>query len=149
MPAAVGPVVAPLFAQVDPTMKAGRVLRQIVRARIMAQVPALAGKVFDRATEGLAYPYATLGPSYWSDTSVQCIEAREVTLQIDIWHSQSNKGVLEDLTDDVAAALNGWADTSVLTMHPLSVTMVRVMDDPDGKSLHGVVQVEAMVEDDG
>lgn len=146
MPAAVGPVVAPLFAQVDPTMKAGRVLRQIVRARIMAQVPALAGKVFDRATEGLAYPYATLGPSYWSDTSVQCIEAREVTLQIDIWHSQSNKGVLEDLTDDVAAALNGWADTSVLTMHPLSVTMVRVMDDPDGKSLHGVVQVEAMVE---
>ena len=130
-------------------MKAGRVLRQIVRARIMAQVPALAGKVFDRATEGLAYPYATLGPSYWSDSSVQCIEAREITLQIDIWHSQSNKGVLEDLTDDVAAALNGWADTSVLTMHPLSVTMVRVMDDPDGKSLHGVVQVEAMVEDDG
>lgn len=129
-------------------MKAGRVLRQIVRARIMAQVPALAGKVFDRATEGLAYPYVTLGPSYWSDTSVQCIEAREVTLQIDIWHSQSNKGVLEDLTDDVADALSGWADTSVLTMHPLSVTMVRVMDDPDGKSLHGVVQVEAMVEAD-
>ena len=28
--------------------------------------------------------YATLGPSYWSDTSVQCIEAREVTLQIDV-----------------------------------------------------------------
>ena len=127
-------------------MKAGRVLRQIVRARIMAQVPALAGKVFDRATEGLAYPYATLGPSYWSDTSVQCIEAREITLQIDIWHSQSNKGVLEDLTDDVAAALSGWADTSVLTMHPLSVSLVRIMDDPDGVSVHGVVQVEAMVE---
>ena len=86
-------------------MRAGRVLRQIVRARIMAQVPALAGKVFDRATEGLAYPYATLGPSYWSDTSV-------------------------------------------LTMHPLSVSLVRIMDDPDGVSVHGVVQVEAMVERD-
>ncbi len=130
-------------------MKAGRVLRQIVRARIMAQLPALAGKVFDRATEGLAYPYATLGSSYWSDTSVQCIEAREITLQIDIWHNQSNKGVLEDLTDDVAAALNGWADTSALTMHPLSVSLVRIMDDPNGVSVHGVVQVEAMVEDDG
>lgn len=127
-------------------MRAGRVLRQIIRARIMAQVPALAGKVFDRATEGLAYPYATLGPSYWSDTSVQCIEAREITLQIDIWHSQSNKGVLEDLTDDVAAALNGWSDEVALTMHPMRVSLVRVMDDPDGKSLHGVVQVEAMVE---
>ena len=127
-------------------MKAGRVLRQIVRARIMAQVPSLTGKVFDRATETTAYPYATLGPSYWSDTSVQCIEAREITLQIDIWHSQSNKGVLEDLTDDVADALSGWADTSALTMHPLSVSLVRIMDDPDGVSVHGVVQVEAMVE---
>lgn len=127
-------------------MRAGRVLRQIVRSRIMAQVPALAGKVFDRATEGLAYPYATLGPSYWSDTSVQCIEAREITLQIDIWHSQSNKGVLEDLTDDVAAALNGWADTSVLTMHPLEIDTVRVTDDPDGVSVHGIVIVRAMVE---
>lgn len=129
-------------------MRAGRVLRQIVRARIMAQVPALAGKVFDRATEGLAYPYVTLGPSYWSDTSVQCIEAREITLQIDIWHSQSNKGVLEDLTDDVAAALNGWSDEVALTMHPMRVSLVRVMDDPDGVSVHGVVQIEAMVEDD-
>ena len=127
-------------------MRAGRLLRQIVRARIMAQVPALSGKVFDRATEGLSYPYATLGPSYWSDTSVQCIEAREVTLQIDIWHSQSNKGVAEDLTDDIATALRGWADTDALTMHPLRVSLVRVMDDPDGQSVHGVVQVEAMVE---
>ena len=126
-------------------MKAGRVLRQIVRARIMAQVPALAGKVFDRATEGLAYPYATLGPSYWSDTSVQCIEAREVTLQIDIWHSQSNKGVAEDLTDDIATALRGWADTDALTMHPLRVSLVRVMDDPTPGVVHGVVQVEASI----
>ena len=130
-------------------MKAGRVLRQIVRARIMAQVPALAGKVFDRATEGLAYPYATLGPSYWSDTSVQCIEAREITLQIDIWHNQSNKGVLEDLTDDVAAALSVWADQVALTMHPLEIDMVRVTDDPDGVSVHGIVIVRAMVESDG
>ena len=130
-------------------MRAGRVLRQIVRARIMAQVPALAGKVFDRATEGLAYPYATLGPSYWSDSSVQCIEAREITLQIDIWHNQSNKGVLEDLTDDVAAALSVWADQVALTMHPLEIDMVRVTDDPDGVSVHGIVIVRAMVESDG
>ncbi|QEU08767.1 DUF3168 domain-containing protein [Paracoccus yeei] len=127
-------------------MKAGRTLRQIVSDRIIDQVPELGGRLYDRPTKTAVHPYATLGPSYWSDSSVQCIEAREITLQIDIWHSQSNKGVLEDLTDDVAAALNGWADTSVLTMHPLSVSLVRIMDDPDGVSVHGVVQVEAMVE---
>ena len=126
-------------------MRAGRILRQIVRARILDQVPGLTG-VYDRATDSTAFPYATLGVSYWTDDSVECIEAREITLQIDLWHSQSNKGVAEDLTDDIATALRGWADTDALTMHPLRVSLVRVMDDPDGVSVHGVIQVEGLVE---
>lgn len=127
-------------------MKAGRTLRQIVSDRIIDQVPDLGGRLYDRATKTAVHPYATLGPSYWSDTSVQCIEAREITVQIDIWHNQSNKGVLEDLTDDVAAALSGWADEAALTMHPLEIDTVRVTDDPDGVSVHGIVIVRAMVE---
>lgn len=129
-------------------MRAGRTLRQIVRARILDQVPGLTG-VYDRATESAAYPYATLGASYWTDDSVECIEAREITLQIDVWHSRSSKGAAEDLTDDVATALRGWADTDALTMHPMRVTLVRVVDDPDGSSVHGIVIVRAMVESDG
>lgn len=129
-------------------MRAGRILRQIVRARILDQVPGLTG-VYDRATDSTAFPYATLGASYWTDDSVECIEAREITLQIDLWHSQSNKGVAEDLTDDIATALRGWADTDALTMHPLEIDTVRVTDDPDGVSVHGIVIVRAMVEDDG
>lgn len=128
-------------------MRAGRVLRQIVRARILDQVPGLTG-VYDRATESAVYPYATLGVSYWTDDSVECIEAREITLQIDLWHSQSNKGVCEDLVDDVATALRGWADTDALTMHPLEIATARIMDDPDGKTIHAVIMVEAMVEGD-
>jgi len=129
-------------------MRAGRTLRQIVLARILDQVPGLTG-VYDRATESAVYPYATLGVSYWTDDSVECIEAREITLQIDLWHSQSNKGVCEDLVDDVATALRGWADTDALTMHPLEIDTARVTDDPDGVSVHGIVIVRAMVESDG
>lgn len=129
-------------------MRSGRALRQIVRARILDQVPGLTG-VYDRATESAVYPYAAMGPSYWNDQSVECIEAREITLQIDLWHSQSNKGVAEDLTDDIATALRGWADTDALTMHPLEIDTARVTDDPDGVSVHGIVVVRAMVEDDG
>lgn len=129
-------------------MRAGRILRQIIRARIIAQVPGLTGRVYDRATESTAYPYATLGPSNWVNEDVECIDARLVTQQIDIWHSASNKGVLEDLTDDVSGALAGWSDTISLTMQPLRVYLVRIMDDPDGVSVHGVVQVEARVERD-
>ena len=127
-------------------MRAGRTLRRIVLDRIIAQVPDLDGRVFDKATEDEAYPYATLGPSYWGDDSVECIEAREITLQVDVWHSSSSKGELEDLTDDVASALRGYADTDALTMHPMEIDTVRVTDEPDGVTVHGIVLIRAMVE---
>lgn len=117
----------------------------MIMDRIIEQVPALAGRVFDRATETTAYPFATLGPSYWTDDSAECIRARVQTVQVDIWGSAA-KGPVEDVTDDVAAALDGWA-ADTLAMHPLRVSLVRVMDDPAPGVVHGVVQVEAMVED--
>lgn len=125
-------------------MRAGRALRRIIMNRIIAEVSDLAGKVYDRAAEDTAYPYVTLGPSYWVDDSAECIQARSQTVQVDVWHSGAAKGALEDLVDDVSAALDGWA-VDELMMHPLRVTLARIMDDPSG-ALHGVVQVEAMVE---
>lgn len=127
-------------------MRAGRALRRIIMDRIIAEVPGLFGRVYDRASETTSYPYATLGPSYWTDDSAECIRARVQTVQVDIWHSKVAKGELEDLVDDVSAALDGWADIEALTMHPLRVSLARIMDDPSG-SLHGVVQVEVVVED--
>lgn len=125
-------------------MRAGRALRRIIMNRIIDVVPDLDGKVYDRAAEDTAYPYVTLGPSFWVDDSAECIQARSQTVQVDVWHSGAAKGALEDLVDDVSAALDGWA-VDELTMHPLQVTLARIMDDPSG-ALHGVVQVEAMVE---
>ena len=128
-------------------MRAGRILRKIVMDRIIAQVPALDGRVYDKATEGTAYPFASMGPSDWIDESVECITARSISLQIDVWGSRSNKGALEDLTDDVATALDGFADEDRLTMHPIRIMSVQVMDDPDGMSIHGVIRIEADVEE--
>ena len=125
-------------------MRAGRALRRIIMNRLIERVPALVGRVYDRAVEDTAYPYVTLGPSFWVDDSAECIQARIQTVQVDVWHSGAAKGALEDLVDDVSAALDGWA-VDELMMHPLQVTLARVMDDPSG-ALHGVVQVEAMVE---
>lgn len=126
-------------------MRAGRALRQLVMARLIEQVPDLGGRVYDRAMETTPFPYATLGPSYWTDDSVECIPGRAQTVQIDVWGS-GNKGVVEDIVDDAAAALDGWVDTDALTMHPLRVVLARVMDDPTPGVVHGVLQVEAAVE---
>lgn len=128
-------------------MRAGRRLRQLVIARIEDQVAALAGQVFDQAIDSTAYPYATMGPSYWNDTSVTCVQARTMTLQVDLWHSQDSKGACEDHADDIAAAIQGWSDTDALTMHSANITLVRVMDDPSG-NVHGIIQIEVLIEQD-
>lgn len=127
-------------------MRAGRRLRQLVIARIEDQVAELAGKVFDQALASTAYPYATLGGSDWINQADDCGPARLQSLQIDIWHSGASKGELEDLTDDVSAALDAFADEDALTMHKIEVTLVRVIDDPSG-DVHGIVQIQVNLED--
>lgn len=125
-------------------MRAGRAIRKAVLDRIITQVPDLEGRAYNRATKTATYPYVTLGPSHWSDVSVECIEARSYTLQVDVWCSNgtaAGKGNAEDVVDDVSTALNGWMDQDAVTAHPARVTLVRVMDDPSG-CVHGVVQVE-------
>lgn len=128
-------------------MRAGRILRQIVIARLRDQIPGV--PVVDKPTQKTPLPYIVLGPSYWVSADAECIESREVTLQIDAYDEATNKGRLEDLTDDIATALRGWSDEVALTMHPLEIEAVRVTDDPDGVSVHGMVTVRAMVERDG
>lgn len=126
-------------------MRAGRILRQIVRSRIIAQVPALTG-VYDRATESSLFPYGIMGPSSWIGDIADCVPMREVTMQIDVFDRLTSKGIVEDIVDDVATALDGWSDTSQLTMHKIRVPLARVVDDPDGKSAHGIIQIEVIVE---
>lgn len=128
-------------------MRAGRALREMVIARIKDQVTDFNGQVYDRAIKRSTFPYCALGPSSWVDDSAGCIKARSQTLQIDIF-TTGNKGLCEDLTDDVAGALDDWGDDDALAMHPLRVILVRVINDPDPEIAHGIVQIEAMVESD-
>lgn len=121
-------------------------LIQAIRARLIVEVPALGGRVFDRATEGDETPYAAFDTFYAVAADAECIEAEDWTIQIGIYHSMTSKAEVGKIVGQVKAALHGWADTDALTMHPMRVTLVRVMDDPDGVSVHGVVQIEALVE---
>ena len=121
-------------------------LQRLIVARLKAAVPRVAGRVYDGPAETATMPYISIGPSYWSDDDVECIEGRSEVIQIDVWASnRPNKGAAKDATDEVAAALKGWSSEAI-AMHPLRVVLVRVMDDPAPGVVHGVVQVEALVE---
>ena len=122
-------------------------LQRLIVARLKAAVPSVAGRVYDGPAETATMPYISIGPSYWSDDDAECIEGRSEVIQIDIWASnRPNKAAAKDATDEVAAALKGWSSEAI-AMHPLRVSLVRVMDDPAPGVVHGVVQVEAMIEE--
>lgn len=121
-------------------------LQRLVVARLKAAVPSVAGRVYDGPAEDAVMPYVSIGPSYWSDDDAECIEGRSEVIQIDIWASnRPNKGAAKDATDEVAAALKDWSSDAI-AMHPLRVALARVMDDPAPGVVHGVVQVEALIE---
>lgn len=124
-------------------------LQRVIVARIEAAVPSLADSIYDRKVpEGAALPYASIGPAYGHDDSAECIDGQSVTVQIDIFASSyPDSQVASDTTAAVRRALNGWADTEVLTMSPMHVSLWQVIDDPDPAKLHGFVQVEVSVED--
>ena len=124
-------------------------LQRIIVARLKAAVPAVSGRVYDAPSETAQMPYVSIGPSYFTPDDAECIRGRSETLQIDVWgSSKPNRAAVKDAVDQVYAALHGWGDTAALTMSPLRVSLVRVMDDVQAGVVHGVVQVEAMVERD-
>ena len=124
-------------------------LQKLIVARLKSAVPAVSERVYDGPSETAQMPYVSIGPSYFTPDDAECISGRSETLQIDVWgSSKPNRAAVKDAVDEVVDALDGYADTAALTMHPLRVSLVRVMDDVQQYIIHGVVQVEAMVERD-
>lgn len=122
-------------------------LQKLIVARLKSAVPAVSGRVYDGPSETAQMPFISIGPSYFTPDDVECIRGRSETLQIDVWgSSKPNRAAVKDAVDQVYDALHGWQDTAALTMHPMRVSLVRVMDDPQSGVVHGVVQVEAMIE---
>ena len=122
-------------------------LQRLIVARLKSAVPAVSGRVYDSPSETAQMPFISIGPSYFTPDDAECIRARSENLQVDIWgSSKPNRAAVKDAVDQVYDALHGWQDTAALTMHPMRVSLVRVMDDAQQGIIHGVVQVEAMIE---
>ena len=122
-------------------------LQKLIVARPKSAVPAVSGRVYDGPSETAQMPYVSIGPSYFTPDDAECIRGRSETLQIDIWgSSKPNRAAVKDAVDQVYDALHGWGDTAALTMSPLRVSLVRVMDDVQQDIIHGVVQVEVSLE---
>ncbi|PZX19816.1 uncharacterized protein DUF3168 [Palleronia aestuarii] len=125
-------------------------LQKVVFEALIAD-PSVSAIVGDRIVDGRpdAYPCCTFGPRDTVFEDAECIIGRTETLQIDCWvvDGGRTRGAAA-LADAVKAALHRQdfaLDTHALVS--LRVTAQRAFLDADGLTGHGVVTIEADIEE--
>jgi hypothetical protein len=122
----------------------------LARLKAAAAVTAIVDdRIVDGNDDGLAYPNITFGASDFTPDDADCIRGREETLQLDCWTREGGKKwpcrKLVDAVKDALHDADGVLTTGALVL--MRVDLVRVFDDPDGITTHGVVQVTGIIEE--
>lgn len=133
-------------------MSVSNALQTLIYQRLMAYpalVALIGGRVYDGPRATALAPYVTFGASDYVEDDVDCIIGRVETIQIDVWSiADDGKRECKSITDAVKNALHLYAaEPTEGALVQMRVVLVRVMDDPDMITKHGVVQVEMMVEE--
>lgn len=108
------------------------------------------GRVFDRVPEsGDVLPNITFGPADEIEADADCIDIADHSLQIDVWSSyQGGFRECKEITFAVRRALHHvTVDLATHALIDMRVVQVRHFRDPDGITSHGVVAIEAMIEE--
>lgn len=112
-------------------------------------VSALVGdRVYDGSPSTRAFPCITFGPTDNTWVDLECISASTETIQLDVWsRDQGRMGPCKEVCDTVRKALHLAAlELDVNALVRIRVDGVRVFQDSDGVTAHGVVTVEADLE---
>lgn len=133
-------------------MNVSNALQSMIFTRLTtdASVTALVGqKVYDQPPATVAVPYISFGPSDVTFDDPDCLTTRHEALQIDCWSTATDgKREIKAIVDAVKTSLHkypGTIDPGALVS--IEVTLVRILDDPDGITKHGVITVEAEIEE--
>lgn len=116
-----------------------------------AAVSAIVGaNVFDHPPSSDPFPRITMGAFNSVPDDGECISSDEITLQIDCWSRDGgNKHPCSTIVNAAQKALHN-ANLSLPDPYALisiRVVLVRVVDDPDGLTAHGILTVRAQVEE--
>lgn len=128
------------------------ILQKLVYDRLVAHagVAALVGsRIYDAPPPDVVLPFISFGPSDGVPDDADCITGLTEVLQIDCWSVQAGKREIKEIVNAVKSALHGFeVEPDGAALVGLRVVLWRVMDDPDGVTRHGVVQIEAQMEED-
>lgn len=94
-------------------------------------------------------PDITIGPSDMIPDDVQCVTGRVEAVQIDYWVRDHGRKLPARIgCDAIKSCLHDVAgDLPTHALRRVRVVRTFALDDPDGITAHGVVQVEAEIEE--
>jgi len=128
-------------------------LQDLIISKLKAD-PKVSALVADRVYDGVpkdpTFPYISMGASDFRTDDAECINSREETIQIDCWvRKNGRKWPCKEIVDAIVGALrNVTGELSNGTLVGLNIELSRVLDDPDGITVHGVVQVTGLVDEE-
>lgn len=115
-----------------------------------AGVGALVGdRIYDGAPSGQVFPCITFGPTDSRPDDMDCIAGRSETVQLDVWSREHGRmRPCKEICDAVKDALHlAGLSLTVNALVLIRVEGVRVFLDRDGITAHGVLTVEAELEE--
>lgn len=120
----------------------------VTRLKAVGAVTALVGtRIYDKVTEGAAFPYVSIGPSDELTEDADCITGFDISLQIDVWSRAPGFPESRRISDAVRAALHDYdlpiTDNALVYFRHQQTRFLR---DPDGLTSHAAMTFEAFVE---
>lgn len=95
---------------------------------------------------GAQQGYVSFGAEYTTHSFVECVTKQSPTLQIDIWSRQVGRIHAKRIMAEVLRVLRSIDSLSDNALGSVNITLTRLMPDPDGLTIHGIIQVEFAVE---
>ena len=104
--------------------------------------------VHDRVPTNPTFPYMSFGTIDGTELDASCIIQSDYTMQLDVWSREVGRVECSTICNLAKRALHD--DLPVLDVNALAsfrVSSVRVMDDPDGLTTHGVITLRSRIEE--
>lgn len=125
-------------------------LQMAVVARLRATAdlaPVVGNRIYDVVPDGAEFPYITLGTADETSDDADCIDAFELSMDIDIWSREPGFQQCKAISDAVRNALRS-PDLELATnaLVYFNHRQTRSLRDPDGLTSHAVMTYEGVAE---
>lgn len=123
-------------------------LQKAVVSALRSSSPSIAdGRIYDDPPISAQFPYVSYGSDQVFSDDVDCIVSFEIFLSLDVWSRAVGQPEMKRIIGEIRQALHG-ADLSLDDFALVSIehNSTRYLDDPDGKTKHGIVEFRALVD---